>query len=147
MKTLVLDASAVINEFSEPAARLLTTLAVSKELGDRDLGEIEVREPKQEFVENVSAAVKEANDNLSEQDIGLLALAIEFSATVVTDDYGIQNIATKLGVEHVVVAQDGITEVLHWGYYCPGCRRKYNKAGTCETCGMELKRRALAPHK
>ncbi|MFH1424756.1 MAG: PIN domain-containing protein [archaeon] len=138
---LVLDASAIINGFSEEG-ELMTTLAVSKEIGDRDIGEVVVRNPKEEFVQIVAEKVKEKNDNLSEQDIGLLALALEFKAQVVTDDYGIQNIAKLLGIKFIPIAQEGIKEVLKWQYYCPGCRKHYKQDGVCGVCGTGLKRRA-----
>ena len=150
---IILDASAVINglpvQYLE--AKQITTSAVLDEVKSKkgkailelalDLDRIEIYAPKKDYVEEVVRSVKEVSDNLSKNDIDLLALALEYNASVATDDYGIQNIAKKLGIEYITVQEAGIKEVFHWQYYCPGCRKVYEKAGTCGVCGTELKRK------
>ena len=143
-KTLIVDASAVINGFvtKYSDSKLITTTKVVKELKSR--GEIEdliEHAPKKDIIRVVSNMNKDLSDKISEADKELLALAIEFRAPVVTDDYGIQNIAKKLGVEFIPVLEEGITKIIEWEYYCSGCRRKAGKSGVCKTCGGKIKRR------
>lgn len=147
---IILDASAIINGLPVQYldAKQITTSAILDEVNKRELVElalalekIEVYAPKKNYIEEVVHSVKEASDNLSKNDIDLLALALEYNAPIATDDYGIQNIAKKLGIEYITVSEEGIKEVFHWQYYCPGCRKEYEKEGTCAVCGTELKRK------
>jgi|TARA_Y100000034_G_scaffold89158_1_gene107197 UPF0271 protein len=143
-KILIIDASAVINDFSTKYSdyRLVTTTKVVKELKSRGaIEDLEERIPKPDLIKFVSDIDKDLSDKTSEADKELLALALEFRAPVVTDDYGIQNIATKLGVEFIPVLEEGITKVIEWEYYCSGCRRKAGKSGVCKVCGGRIKRR------
>ena len=45
----------------------------------------------------------ETKDNLSKADEEVLALALVFEAEIATDDYGIQNVAQKLGINMLVM--------------------------------------------
>jgi UPF0271 protein len=86
---------------------------------------------------------------LSETDKHVLALALELKTTacdpqIVTDDYSIQNVAKRLGIEFTSLATLGIRRVLEWIRYCPACHREYaaNSAFTeCVVCGTQLKRK------
>jgi len=86
---------------------------------------------------------------LSETDKQILALALELKGSgstprIVTDDYSIQNVATKLGIEFASLATFGIRRLLEWVRYCPACRREYpaDYASTrCTVCETELKRK------
>jgi UPF0271 protein len=144
-KVLIIDASAVINDFITKYSdyRLVTTTKVVKELKSREeIDDLEERIPKQDLIKFVSNIDKDLSDKTSEADKELLALALEFRAPVATDDYGIQNIAKRLGLEFIPVAQIGIRKVIEWVYYCSGCRKKSGKAGICKDCGAKIKRRA-----
>jgi UPF0271 protein len=58
---------------------------------------------------------------------------------ILTDDYGLQNIARVLGVEYSSVATRGITSVFEWLVHCPGCgRRVRGDAKVCPDCGSRL---------
>jgi len=148
-RIIVLDTSAIINEL--PASyssdcRYITTPDAVKELSKEkhplfELGRLEERIPKEEFLKKIRAEVEQTKDKLSKQDIGLLAIALEFNAEIATDDYGMQNIAKKLGIGFIPVGEHGIKEVFHWQYYCPACWKKFDSPGICDVCGTKLKRK------
>jgi len=143
-KVLIVDASAVMNDFATKYSsyRLITTTKVVKELKSRgEIEDIEEHIPKPDLIKFVSITNKDLSDKASEADKELLALALEFRAPVVTDDYGIQNIAKKLGIDFIPVAQEGIKNIISWEYYCSGCRRKSGKSGVCKACGGRIKRK------
>ena len=89
---------------------------------------------------------------LSQADIEVLALALQLKAahkkpTIVTDDYSIQNVASKLKIEFSPLATFGIKYRFKWILYCPACRKKYPsdyKPKKCEICGTLLKRKPLS---
>ena len=154
MKKIVLDASAIINGIPILIVDnlYLTSPAVIDEVQSKrgrknlktaiELDLIEQRMPKLEFLEKIREAAEETRDTLSEEDFEVLALALEFEAEIATDDYGIQNIAEKLGLKILPVGERGIRKVLHWQYYCPACKHKYDFPGLCGVCGAKLRRKA-----
>ncbi len=83
----------------------------------------------------------------------ILALALEIKSRgdtpkIITDDYSIQNVATKLNLEFVALVTFGIKKVLNWIRYCPACHKTYppnSKAKECQICGTELKRKPQRP--
>lgn len=165
LKAIVLDTSAFIAGF-DPAAvddDLYSVPTVRQELAEGSLprlrfeaaegARLRVREPSSHHLDMVKESSKEIGDMLflSEADLQILALALELKAsghapTIVTDDYSIQNVAKKIGVDFTPLATYGIRYYLHWLLYCPACRKKYPsdyRSGTCEVCGTRLKRKPL----
>jgi UPF0271 protein len=163
-KTLVLDTSAFIAGFNPSAVDydLYTVPEVEHELINASLPEVrfqaavgakklEVQSPDVRYVNDVKNASTEMGDilYLSEVDILVLALAAQLkdeghTPTIVTDDYSMQNVATKIGVNFTSLATFGIRYQLKWLIYCPACRRKYPsdyKNKDCEVCGTRLKRK------
>jgi UPF0271 protein len=114
-------------------------------------GKLKVKAPSEEYWNKVKASANKVGDSffLSETDVQLLALALELKAEgctsqIVTDDYSIQNVATKIGIDFVSLATFGIRRLLEWIRYCPACHRKYPadyKSTTCPVCGTTLKRK------
>ena len=110
-----------------------------------------VKHPLEEAQKEVETCATAVGDTffLSETDKQLLALALELKTLdrepqIVTDDYSIQNVATRLGIEFTSLATFGIRRVLEWVRYCPACHREYlaDCASTnCTVCGTELKRK------
>ena len=110
-----------------------------------------VRKPVEESLKKVEECAIQVGDSffLSETDKQVLALALELKTTacdpqIVTDDYSIQNVAKRLGIEFTSLATFGIRRVLEWIRYCPACHREYaaNCASTeCAICGTNLKRK------
>ena len=116
-----------------------------------DIGKISMKRPSEEFVRQIEACAVQVGDSffLSETDKQVLALALElktsaYDSQIVTDDYSIQNVAKRVGIEFTSLATLGIRRVLEWIRYCPACHREYtaNSAFTeCVVCGTQLKRK------
>jgi UPF0271 protein len=114
-------------------------------------GKIKVKTPSEEFLNKAKTSAITVGDSffLSETDMQILALALElkaagYSPQIVSDDYSIQNVATKMGIEFAALATFGIRRLLEWVRYCPACHREYPADygfTTCTVCGTELKRK------
>jgi UPF0271 protein len=103
---------------------------------------LSVREPSRAAVEAIKSKCLQTGDDarLSEADIQVLALAFETSATILTDDYSIQNIAATLKIPFRPVSQKGIAEVFHWKYRCTGCKKVYDRnMPECPICGAKVR--------
>jgi UPF0271 protein len=117
-------------------------------------GKLTVRTPKEPSLRMVRDSSKALGDvlYLSAADLHVLALALELkheghSASIVTDDYSIQNVANHLGLRFSSLMTYGIRYRLHWILYCPACHHKYPadyKLKNCKICGTALKRKPLA---
>ena len=99
--------------------------------------------PSDEAVRRVRNVAEETGDAsvLSETDVRLISLAHEEEATLVTDDYAMQNVASRLGVETRGAGKDEIEEERDWRYQCAGCGRVYDENKRCEVCGAETTRK------
>jgi UPF0271 protein len=164
MKVIVLDTSAFIGGF-DPLTVLeeqYTVLEVKNELVADSMnvvrfktavesGKLIIKNPKSVALSEVKETSRKIGDirYLSEADLQVLALALELkdnglAPLIVTDDYSIQNVANKIGIEFTSLMTFGIKSRIKWTLYCPGCYRKYPsdyKDETCEVCGTELKRK------
>jgi UPF0271 protein len=158
-----LDTSAFIAGFDPFALseEQVTTPKVEEEIRDSltslrfrtaiESGKLRVMLPSQEYIDKAKAYATTVGDSffLSETDMQVLAVALELKAAgnnpqIVTDDYSIQNVATKKGLGFVSLATFGIRRVLKWIRYCPGCHKEYPanfKSKICRVCGTELKRK------
>ena len=129
---------------------LLVPPSVVEELADlRSKGRLEallasglsIQSPAGESLGRVDRAAGETGDasRLSAADRDLLALALGAGATVVSDDYAVQNVALALGlgVRGILQRKAGARK---WKFRCPGCHRRFASAGTCPECGSPLKR-------
>ena len=76
---------------------------------------------------------------LSAADVEILALAIEISAEVVSDDFAIQNVAHHLGIP-LRPLQQRRAKKRTWRFLCPGCGRYSDGPGECLVCGAVPKR-------
>ncbi len=116
-----------------------------------DSCKVAVRCPSKEALDRVEKCATEVGDTffLSETDKNLLALALQIKTPecwpqIVTDDYSIQNVGKRLGIEFISLATFGIRRVLEWMRYCPACHREYpanSKVTECTVCGTALKRK------
>ena len=147
----ILDASAFIGGFLPEEDEYLTVYEVIDEVEDSqskerlsyflNSGKIQIKEPNPEIVKEVNNKAKETGDNLSLTDIKLIALALELDSTIISEDYGIQNISSILKVKYKSIRESGIKNVIHWEYYCIGCKKIYQKdKKTCQDCGSIIKR-------
>jgi UPF0271 protein len=147
----VLDASAFINEY-HTTDDIATIPMVREELEDESAYRFDAMEgsgmhihiPQDGAVERVRRAAKETGDfaELSNTDVRLVAAAFELDATLVTDDYAMQNVAEHMDVSVDVIAQEGIEEQRDWLFQCQGCGREFDEnKDRCPICGSELTRK------
>jgi UPF0271 protein len=164
MKVIVLDTSAFIagfdpltvpeKQYTVPEVKnelIVDSMNVMRFNAAVESGKLKVKSPKSSALDEVQEASKEVGDMryLSEADMQVLALALElkgsgYSPLIVTDDYSIQNVTNKIGVEFTSLMTFGIKFRFKWILYCPACYRKYPpdyKSKVCEVCGTELKRK------
>lgn len=109
---------------------------------DHLLSVLKVSQATSRTVGTVLKAAKGTGDSarLSPVDVEVLALALELKASVVTDDYSIQNLAAVLGVEYIPVGLKGITRVIRWNYLCTGCGKVFKEEHPdCPICGSPLR--------
>ena len=72
----------------------------------------------------------------------VVAAAFELDATLVTDDYAMQNVAEKLEVAVELIAREGISEQRNWLFQCAGCGREFDENhDRCPICGSDLTRK------
>ncbi|MFQ5918683.1 MAG: NOB1 family endonuclease [Thermoplasmata archaeon] len=102
-----------------------------------------VFEPRDRELQRVSRASQETGDDtsLSQTDHEVLALALQLEAAVVTDDYAIQNVAERLGLQYQPALLPGIRRTEEWSFRCRGCGRYWQQTfEACPVCGAEVRR-------
>ena len=77
---------------------------------------------------------------LSKQDISIIALCIEMNGEIISDDFAISNVAKNLGLKISPIMTTGIKDVGKWVHYCPGCRTNHSSGKECPMCGTPLKK-------
>jgi UPF0271 protein len=124
---------AVIDELNSENAKIMLNILIEEGL--------RVESPNLDEVEVVTEKSKSTGDyeKLSHTDLQLLAKALELNATLVTDDYAIQNVAAHLGIKTQGILQTQIREVLTWKRRCTGCGRYFKKGTVCPVCGSEIR--------
>jgi UPF0271 protein len=163
-QVFIIDTSAILSgkpiRFNN--ASIVTTPAVSNELnpGGRDFRTFELLKetglaiyaPSKEAINRVKKTAQATGDNtrLSFADIEIVALAININkepdqeATILTDDYSIQNVASALHIKFQGFSQNGITKKFKWVSRCPGCKKQFNEiTKICPICGTKIKSSVL----
>lgn len=107
--------------------------------------------PEPVNMEAIRSVLREMGEEgvLSEADTQILALGLQlgsegYDPIIVSDDYAVQNVADRMGMEFRSLTTWGIKKRYRWTTYCPGCRRTFDgpvEGNVCTTCGTELKRR------
>ncbi|ACV25027.1 type II toxin-antitoxin system VapC family toxin [Methanocaldococcus fervens] len=156
MNIKVLDASAIIHGYNPviEEGEHYTTPEVLEEIVSKKIiveqalnfGKLKIMSPSKESIKKVEEVVKKTGDNLSKQDIGVLALALDLNAILYTDDYGIQNVAKKLNIEVKGIAFKPTDKDFIWRKVCEGCKKLYPadyEGDICEICGRPLKRKMV----
>jgi UPF0271 protein len=147
----VLDSSAFINEYHTDDD-IATIPLVREELADESGYRFDAMEgagmrihiPDAETIERIERAARETGDlaELSTTDVRLVATTFELDATLVTDDYAMQNVADRLDLSVDVIARDGISEHRDWHFQCQGCGREFDEnKDRCPICGSNLARK------
>ena len=104
---------------------------------------LKIREPDKRSIERAVKAAKDTGDfqQLSKQDISIIALCIEMKGEIITDDFAISNVAKNGGLKVSPIMTKGIEDVGRWVHYCPGCRTIHTNGKECPMCGTLLKRK------
>jgi len=147
----VLDTSAFIHEYHTDDETVSIPLVKEELEGGNEYrfdamegAGMELHLPADETVDRVRRAATETGDvdEISDTDTRLLATAFELDATLVTDDYAMQNVAEKLDVDAQVIAREGIEEEREWTFQCAGCGREFDEdRERCPICGSDLSRK------
>ena len=82
-------------------------------------------------------------NQLSKQDISVIALCIQLKGELITDDFAISNVSKNLDIKISPLMTSGIKDVGTWIHYCPGCRKNFNSGSECPLCGTLLKRKLI----
>ncbi|MEM0132328.1 MULTISPECIES: NOB1 family endonuclease [Acidiplasma] len=104
---------------------------------------IRVYRPEEGYLNIVKEASKKTGDYnvLSSTDMDIIALALQFNAIIITDDYAIQNVASRLKIKYSGASINEIKREIRWLYRCTGCHKIYNEdIKECPVCGHKLKR-------
>ncbi len=162
MRHIILDTSAFIQGYNLSADEEYYTVPdvldeIREEFGRlryegaRSSGRLKELTPEKKWSMELEVKAKSSGEShkLSLTDKQLLALGLQLKADgkepiVVSDDYSVQNMASKLGFRFVAQATKGIKKVLNWSIYCPGCRMVFDSPqedNVCPVCGTELKRK------
>jgi UPF0271 protein len=103
---------------------------------------IHIQSPSDASRSKVKSAAELTGDigRLSPTDIEVLSLSLELGTPLISDDYSIQNVANKMGIQCLPMEQRGIKKVFFWKYRCTGCGKEYERdIGECLICGHRLK--------
>lgn len=109
-----------------------------------ETGSLQVIDPTRDGIEKIKVAAKETGDysKLSQADISIIALAFELKIPLVTDDYGVANVAATLRIPVTSTSSKGIREARKWILYCSPCGKAFSPtARECPLCGNKLRRK------
>lgn len=109
-----------------------------------DAGNLEIIDPKEQFLKKIMDITRKTGDSskLSSADLSILSLALQLEATLISDDYAIENIATVLRIPVKTTGTKGITKIRKWITFCKGCGKAYSPdIKECMLCGNKLRRR------
>jgi len=99
-------------------------------------------EPDPLSVKRVQEKARQSHDleKMSPVDVGILALALQLGAMVLSDDYCMQNVAELLSLKWA--GQRAIKRTIQWTikYRCGGCGRYWAKQyEQCPVCGSSVR--------
>ena len=147
----VLDASALLSGRDLILDEMFCTQEVIDEVEKKGLTpqltsmietKVEVQAPSEYSIVLVTEIAKATGDSerLSPTDIGVLALASDLGATVLSDDYSIQNVANEMGLIYRGLAFPEIEKKIEWGCRCTGCGKQFEEWNeSCPVCGSRTK--------
>ncbi len=106
---------------------------------------LKISDPDTEFIDKIKAASKKTGDfnQLSKQDISVIALCLQMNGEIITDDFAISNVAKNLNLKVSPLMTSGINDVGNWIHYCPGCKKNFESGSECPLCGTRLKRKLI----
>jgi UPF0271 protein len=108
-----------------------------------ELDRLELLEPGKQFIEKVIQKAKQIGDfsELSNGDISVIALSLQLSGEIITDDFAVSNVAKQLGIKTLPVMTRGISKILQRSLYCIACQKEFDSGKQCPICGTILKKR------
>lgn len=107
------------------------------------VGRLIIMEPADDAIRKVRQKAKDSGElaELSVADISVIALCVEHSGRLITDDYAVSNIAKLLGITVIPIMSEGTRRLKQWTLYCPACKRDVRTGTRCNVCGSQIKRR------
>ncbi len=156
MQYLVLDTTAFYAgvPYTNTTENLVTTPDVISEVSNERtrsliaLSKINVLQASPQFYKKVNETVKETGDlDVSKADVSVLALCLNISADgneaiLLSDDFAVENVASRLGIKARPLMTGGIKTASEWVFFCPACGKKYSKPRPdCLVCGTKLEKR------
>ncbi len=147
----VLDTSAILSrKYDLSSSRFYVTNSILKEIEKGKISRylemaessLNIIDPDADSIAKVKNAAQKTGDinRLSPTDIEAVALALQIGATLITDDYSMQNVSNVIGIKAISASIREIGKVIEWVYRCTGCGKIYEEnIGTCSICGHSLK--------
>jgi len=106
---------------------------------------LKIMDPDKTHTDKIIKIAKDTGDfqQMSEQDISVVALGLKFNGEIVTDDFAISNISKNIGLQVIPIMTSGIKDIGKWVHYCTGCKKNFSEKLECPLCGNSLKRKLL----
>ena len=146
----VLDAGALLNSNFFVFENAVLPPSVADEVKSKgdilqallESGAVKIGNPSERSINAVKGVARRMGETnaLSKADIDALALALEVGATIVTDDFHVQNVAEEMGIsfQHVT---ERIKERRVWKRRCLNCKKGFPQAHRgkrCPVCGGKI---------
>ena len=106
---------------------------------------LHIREPDKESINIVKNTADKTGDSrtISEQDVSIIALALENKIELITDDFAVTNVAKQLKIQTLSIMTQGISTIGKWISYCSMCGKEFSKEKECPICGSKLNRKLI----
>ena len=98
--------------------------------------DVRVKQPSEDVLEKVRSMSEKLNSPTSDADEKLIALALEYSKVLVTDDKPLQNLAVHLGTDFEGFLDPKTDKKIRWERVCESCNRVL-EGSTCSRCGCQ----------
>jgi len=108
-------------------------------------GRLQIRDPTEDSINIIREAAERTGDSvtISEQDVSIIALALENKIELITDDFAVTNVAKQLKIRTSSLMTQGISTVGKWISYCSMCGKEFSKENECPICGNKLNRKLI----
>lgn len=153
MGIYVLDSAAFMNleTIDKLKGKKWTTEEVKNEIKDFKskalftIAGVNIAEPSSESIKKVKNYAENSGDLslLSETDIKIIALAIDFDAIVVSDDFDIQNVCHGMRVDYKSASGKEISYAFKRKPWCDSCKR-VRSGKKCRVCGEDLRMKVVS---
>ncbi len=153
---LVLDTTAFYAgvPYTNTSENLVTTPDVISEVSNERtrsliaLSKINVLQGTPQNLKTVQEAARKTGDtSMSKADLSVLALCLNLNeegneAILLSDDFAVENVASRLGIKARPLMTNGIKTASEWVFFCPACGKRYTKQRSdCLVCGTKLEKR------